>query len=42
MALRRKRAVGAVLAAAAVTLAGCAQDSDNAQNAYDYVLFLTC
>ena len=33
MALRRKRAVGAVLAAAAVTLAGCAQDSDNAQNA---------
>ena len=33
MALRRKRAVGAVLAAVAVTLAGCAQDSDNAQNA---------
>ena len=33
MALRRRRAVGAVLAAAAVTLAGCAQDSDNAQNA---------
>ncbi|MDK8696170.1 TlpA disulfide reductase family protein [Corynebacterium sp. MSK194] len=33
MALQRKRAVGAVLAAAAVTLAGCAQDSDNAQNA---------
>lgn len=33
MALRRKRVVGAVLAAAAVTLAGCAQDSDNAQNA---------
>ena len=33
MALRRKRAVGSVLAAAAVTLAGCAQDSDNAQNA---------
>ena len=33
MALRRKRAVGAVLAAAAVALAGCAQDSDNAQNA---------
>ena len=33
MELRRKRAVGAVLAAAAVTLAGCAQDSDNAQNA---------
>ena len=33
MALRRKRAVGAVLAAVAVVLAGCAQDSDNAQNA---------
>ena len=33
MALRRRRAVGAVLAAAAVSLAGCAQDSDNAQNA---------
>ena len=33
MALRRRRAVGAVLAAVAVTLAGCAQDSDNAQNA---------
>ena len=33
MALRRKRAVGAVLAAAAVALAGCAQDYDNAQNA---------
>lgn len=33
MALRRRRAVGAVLAAAAVVLVGCAQDSDNAQNA---------
>ena len=35
MALRRKRAVGAVLAAAAIALplAGCSQDSDNAQNA---------
>ena len=33
MALQRRRAVGAVLAAAAVVLAGCAQDSDNAQNA---------
>jgi len=33
MALQRRRAVGAVLAAAAVALAGCAQDSDNAQNA---------
>ena len=33
MALQRKRAIGAMLAAAAVTLAGCAQDSDNAQNA---------
>ena len=35
MALQRKRAVGAVLAAAAVALplAGCSQDADNAQNA---------
>ena len=35
MALQRRRAVGAVLAAAAVALplAGCSQDSDNAQNA---------
>ena len=35
MALRRRRAVGAVLAAAAIALplAGCSQDSDNAQNA---------
>ena len=35
MALRRKRAIGAVLAAAAIALplAGCSQDSDNAQNA---------
>ena len=35
MALQRKRAIGAVLAAAAVALplAGCSQDSDNAQNA---------
>lgn len=35
MTLQRRRAVGAVLAAAAVALplAGCSQDSDNAQNA---------
>ena len=35
MALQRRRAVGAVLAAVAVALllAGCSQDSDNAQNA---------
>ena len=35
MALQRRRAVGAVLAAAAIALplAGCSQDSDNAQNA---------
>lgn len=35
MALQRKRAIGAVLAAAAVALplAGCSQDADNAQNA---------
>jgi len=35
MALQRKRAIGAVLAAAAVglPLAGCSQDADNAQNA---------
>lgn len=35
MALQRKRAVGAVLAVAAVALplAGCSQDADNAQNA---------
>ena len=35
MALQRKRAIGAVLAAAAIALplAGCSQDSDNAQNA---------
>ena len=35
MALHRRRAVGAVLAAAAIALplAGCSQDSDNAQNA---------
>ena len=35
MALQRKRAVGAVLAAAAIALplAGCSQDADNAQNA---------
>ncbi|MCZ9295820.1 TlpA disulfide reductase family protein [Corynebacterium yonathiae] len=35
MALQSKRAAGAVLAAAAIALplAGCAQDSDNAQNA---------
>lgn len=35
MALQRRRAVGAVLAAAAVALplAGCSQDADNAQNA---------
>ena len=35
MALQRRRAVGAVLAAGAVALplAGCSQDSDNAQNA---------
>lgn len=35
MALQRKRAIGAVLAAAAIALplAGCSQDADNAQNA---------
>lgn len=35
MALQRRRAVGAVLAAAAIALplAGCSQDADNAQNA---------
>ncbi len=35
MAVQRRRAVGAVLAAAAIALplAGCSQDSDNAQNA---------
>ena len=35
MAVQRRRAVGAVLAAAAVALplAGCSQDADNAQNA---------
>jgi len=35
MSLQRRRAVGAVLAAAAIALplAGCSQDSDNAQNA---------
>ena len=35
MALHRRRAVGAVLAAAAIALplAGCSQDADNAQNA---------
>lgn len=35
MALQRKRAVGAVLAVAAIALplAGCSQDADNAQNA---------
>ena len=35
MALQRKRAIGAVLAAAAIALplAGCSQESDNAQNA---------
>ena len=35
MALQRRRAIGAVLAAAAIALplAGCSQDADNAQNA---------